>query len=1250
MHLLGTNAYLMLQQTNKHSILITKRRIDRSLFVIMMAYMLPSAMASALHQISPSLQSIATTTVAMLPIHRPPQPPDYDHLWSFNLGSDPPDDASDYIGMPPLQDRASDASTCNPDDQYYQLDLDATISLATDTQDKDSPRNTSASLPLPLSPVHSTRESVNINTTVIPHSSQPLCLVTDTIVTPDVLILANSSIQKAVPNLCSFSPTSTEFGTDNCATHHICSQLELFTSMETSTTIGVKGVAGSSLAEGIGTIQFTIKDEHNIAHKIELHNVIYLSSAAKNLISTSQWSRDRQDDCGVLSREKYSIFMWEHDSLRKLIDHEPGCAIPLMPVNEDNDPFLLFAAQHAASFIDDNSPTLLCTEGSGPPSALIPAEDISMNQQFRDIPSDKCEDNHPLFMAGDIVRASINNQSSIVLIDKQYTIADGTTRYKCRPLNSTNTITLTANDIVAIRPEPADIPSSPADVDRETMTHCLTEEDMAQLWSPNSDDTVTEASRLTLYWHHRLRCAPLCTLHRLSSRGLLPKCISKVRKMPLCASCAYATAHRKGWRVKGQPPSSIRKPSHDSPGAGTSCDHIISHQPGLIPQSTGIMTHERFWGSVLYVDHHSDFMYNHLITGTTSLATLESKLAYERVAAAHGVKIKSYHADNLRFNDNNFKGSCISAGQQLSYCGVGAHHQNAVVESKIKEVCYGGRTLLLHAKRKWPHVISTVLWPYAVQAIVARHNTLSLDKSGLSPLEKFTGITDDTLPTNFHTWGCPVFVLDAANQGAIGTPKWEPRSHTGIYLGHSPCHAGSVSLVLNLKTGMVSPQFHVVYDDEFTTVAYLSSAEPPPNWVHLCQHAIEHSTDSQEDLAHAWLHPNEPPITPVPKGSPSSADEPPPTSPISPSTVLPNPLDSAQVHKSAGERDVSTPFVNLDTLGLRRSPRILALSKRKQACGLLVLAMSAFVSHIPPVTSYTTKCFQSRVIAYNDYLEQNFDGSSNQTSPMAQVYLSSQANNETYTLKEMTKQPDKDKFVEAMEVEVASMFREEIWKAVPKRVMREHYQAQRDSGLDVKRHQIMMIWSFKRKRHPDGSLNKYKARLCCHGGQQQWGVNYWDTYAPVVSWSSIRILMTIAKLHNFHTKSVDFLQAYPQAELKSTIFLRSPPGVELATNNEEMVLQLIRNLYGLKDAGRTWYEHLTDGLDAMGFIPTESDPCILINGTDIIVLYVDDCIIISRTKAEADKIYQELERRKYKLTDEGTLEEYLGLQIKHHDD
>ena len=123
---------------------------------------------------------------------------------------------------------------------------------------------------------------------------------------------------------------------------------------------------------------------------------------------------------------------------------------------------------------------------------------------------------------------------------------------------------------------------------------------------------------------------------------------------------------------------------------------------------------------------------------------------------------------------------------------------------------------------KWPDVIDTVLCPYAIQAVVERHNKLSLDEHGRSPLEIYSGILDEIVPTDFHTWGCPVYILDAANQtGGIGTPKWEPRSHSGIYLGHSPCHAGSVALVLNLKTGLVSPQFHLVFDDEFTTVPYL---------------------------------------------------------------------------------------------------------------------------------------------------------------------------------------------------------------------------------------------------------------------------------------------------------------------------------------------------------------------------------------------------------------------------------------------
>ena len=96
--------------------------------------------------------------------------------------------------------------------------------------------------------------------------------------------------------------------------------------------------------------------------------------------------------------------------------------------------------------------------------------------------------------------------------------------------------------------------------------------------------------------------------------------------------------------------------------------------------------------------------------------------------------------------------------------------------------------------------------------------------------------------------------------------------------------------------------------------------------------------------------------------------------------------------------------------------------------------------------------------------------------------MTSQINNEVYNLKKMLQQPDKDQFAEAMKKEVQSLLDEKIWKSVPRREMKEHYARQRALGIEIKREQIMMVWLFKRKRHPDGTLDKHKARLCCHGG------------------------------------------------------------------------------------------------------------------------------------------------------------------------
>ena len=128
-------------------------------------------------------------------------------------------------------------------------------------------------------------------------------------------------------------------------------------------------------------------------------------------------------------------------------------------------------------------------------------------------------------------------------------------------------------------------------------------------------------------------------------------------------------------------------------------------------------------------------------------------------------------------------------------------------------------------------MIDTMFWPFAMKAAAERHNNLNLDKSGKTPTSKLYDVPVENVPVKtYHTLFCPVYVLDARAQsaGGPGPPKWEPRSRIGVYLGHSPFHAGSVALVFKPRTGRVSPQYHVVFDDAFTTVPFMDKVKSPP--------------------------------------------------------------------------------------------------------------------------------------------------------------------------------------------------------------------------------------------------------------------------------------------------------------------------------------------------------------------------------------------------------------------------------------
>jgi hypothetical protein len=128
-------------------------------------------------------------------------------------------------------------------------------------------------------------------------------------------------------------------------------------------------------------------------------------------------------------------------------------------------------------------------------------------------------------------------------------------------------------------------------------------------------------------------------------------------------------------------------------------------------------------------------------------------------------------------------------------------------------------------------------------------------------------------------------------------------------------------------------------------------------------------------------------------------------------------------------------------------------------------------------------------------------------------------------------------------------------------------------NLPPRTRHLDLLWTYRRKRRPDGSLKKYKARLCVNGSSQIQGIDYTESFAPAFQRSTILMVNTLAATHNLKGKQIDFIQAFPQAKLKEDIYLRFPAGFE--HKNEKWALKLKRILYGLVQASQNWFLKLS---------------------------------------------------------------------------
>ena len=242
--------------------------------------------------------------------------------------------------------------------------------------------------------------------------------------------------------------------------------------------------------------------------------------------------------------------------------------------------------------------------------------------------------------------------------------------------------------------------------------------------------------------------------------------------------------------------------------------------------------------------------------------SIMAKDNFERMAQDVGVSVDSYHTDNGIFKSRKYVEALRKQDQTIRYSGVGAKWQNGAAEGAIRIVVSKARTMMIHAALHWPDAEDPALWPMALTHAAYLYNHTPNPQTGQSPMEIFTQTVSDGLALrNTHTWGCPAYVLEPKLTEAGGKiPKWQPRSRRGQFLGVSPLHAESVGLILNRKSGYVSPQYHVVYDDWFETV-YADGEDPPPEWEHLCTfQRFEIHFDEEAPpplLTDDWLTPQE---------------------------------------------------------------------------------------------------------------------------------------------------------------------------------------------------------------------------------------------------------------------------------------------------------------------------------------------------------------------------------------------------------
>jgi hypothetical protein len=520
--------------------------------------------------------------------------------------------------------------------------------------------------------------------------------------------------------------------------------------------------------------------------------------------------------------------------------------------------------------------------------------------------------------------------------------------------------------------------------------------------------------------------------------------------------------------------------------------------------------------------------------------------------------------------------------------------------------------MLLYTQRRWPDAMDRALWPYAMRHANNISNNTPMKGRQYSPIELFSSVKIAPQLQHFHHFGAPAYILKNEIQQGQKARKWEEKARVGIYLGQSTQHARTIMLILSLQSANVSPQFHCQVDDTFTSVAGTNAALISKSEWQVKARLRPAPMKKKEGLPSLLL-----PELPVPSIQPDNVNVVPPN--VDP-PIIDHPPKDDEFQFPPNDQVLPPPANEQEQQ--QRAPDVRRSGRERR----------------PPVW-HRDYVPIDRAIAMPTIIEPSVDEFFNPVStgdPLLAYKAVCQSDPDTMYLWQAMKQSDWSQFRSAMQREIDDHMSRGHWKIIKRSDV--------PKGATV----LPAVWSMKRKhRISTCEVYKWKARLTVDGSKQRYGIHYDETYSPVITWPTTRFFLIQSLLLGWHTQQLDFLLAYPQADVDCPLYMEIPKGVKVAGQPifmETYVLQLIKNLYGQKQASWVWHLWMTERLLCMGFTQSTIDPCVFYYKGTIMLVYVDDAILLGPMR-EGINAVMKLLHSQFSIEDEGEISDYPGVKV-----